>query len=230
MGLFDFIRQKRKIDGTEDNDNLRDSFRDDLIDAGSGDDLISLSYGDDEVFGRDGNDVVILRGNFEDYTVIPPENYNNPDGGAVPPEYRITTLEHPRYGTKYLSEVEYVEDSSGQRYRISDPYPSSIKGTEGNDILNDTPFDDYIFGYGGNDTILLSGGFDIVYGGEGEDTADIPGLLSEYEIQPFFNEDNELTAIQLINDEIANKFLDGIEIIRDDSGGVYHVDDMDFLG
>jgi hypothetical protein len=47
--------------------------------------------------------------------------------------------------------------------------PSTIVGTDGDDVLIGTPGDDVIVGLGGNDTILGRGGRDVICGGEGDD-------------------------------------------------------------
>ena len=52
----------------------------------------------------------------------------------------------------------------------TDPAPTCIQGTEGNDTLTGTPGDDMICGLGGNDTIRGMGGDDELVGGAGNDT------------------------------------------------------------
>ncbi len=229
MGLFDFWRDRGSKDGTPGDDTLRDTYRSDTIDAGAGDDVISLSYGDDQVLGREGNDIVVLRGRFEDYTVTPPEQ--NGEGGAVPPEYLFTTLEHPRYGTKMLSEVEYVQDSTGAIYRIGEPRPNRIDGTDGDDILTDTGFSDYIYALEGDDHIHLSDslGVDFVDGGAGEDVVHVPGSYADYEIELFFDDNGELDAVQLLKDGSGGKYLVDVEFVTDDTGAVYRIDDADLF-
>jgi hypothetical protein len=49
-------------------------------------------------------------------------------------------------------------------------FACTIRGTDGNDVLNGTPGPDVICGFGGNDTINGGGGNDIIYGGLGNDT------------------------------------------------------------
>jgi hypothetical protein len=49
-------------------------------------------------------------------------------------------------------------------------YACTIRGTNGNDVLNGTPGPDVICGFGGNDHINGGGGDDIIYGGLGNDT------------------------------------------------------------
>lgn len=231
MGLFDFWRDRGSNQGTPGDDTLGDTYRSDTIDAGAGDDVITLSYGDDQVLGRDGNDIVILRGNFEDYTVTPPEQNDNDTGGAVPPEYLFTTLEHPRYGTKTLSEVEYVQDSTGAFYRIGVPRPNRVDGTNGDDVLTDTRFSDYIYAHDGDDYIELSDslGVDFVNGGAGEDVVYIPGNYSEYDVELVFDDNGELEGIQLYKDWAGAKYLVDVEFLTDDTGTMYRIDDADLF-
>lgn len=231
MGLFDFWRERGGREGTPGDDTLRDSYRSDVIDAGAGNDIITLSYGDDQVLGRDGNDIVVLRGRFGDYTITPPEHNVDDSGGAVPPELLFTTLEHPRYGTKQLSEVEYVQDSTGTVYRIGEPRPNRIDGTDQDDILTDTIFSDYVYGYAGNDTIALSDslGVDVVDGGAGDDTVLLPGSYSDYEAQLLFDDNGELDAVQFLKDGSAGKYLVNVEFVMDDAGQIFRIDDADLF-
>lgn len=231
MGLFDFWRDRGSNEGTPGDDTLRDTYRSDTIDAGAGDDVINLSYGDDQVFGREGNDIVVLRGRFEDYTVTPPDRNDSDTGGATPPEYLFTTLEHPRYGIKMLSEVEYVQDSTGTIYRIGEPRPNRIDGTDGDDYLLDTRFGDYIYGFDGDDRIQLSDSLalDYVDGGEGQDSVRIPGDFSDYDVELFQGDDGEVEAVQLLTDGSAGKYLVNVEFVVDETGSVYRIDDADLF-
>ncbi len=238
MGLFDSWWGNRgpKITyGTSDDDEIRDSYRDDYIFSGAGQDTISLSYGDDNVNGSSGHDTVEIRGLFSDYdfsSYFGNLGYTPPDSDQLPPD-DIIVLEHDRYGTKNLRDVEFIRDSSGAVYQIQQTEITVVpmNGTENSDIITDSFGDNDIFGYGGDDQIYVTRGYDNIYGGDGEDTVVLDGSLDDYQIRTL-QEDNE-TIVLLFSENYGTKELHDVENVVDTNGQTLTLTDTssdDFFG
>ncbi|MGH1351869.1 MAG: hypothetical protein ACRBBN_13845 [Methyloligellaceae bacterium] len=220
MGLFDYLWHRNRA--TEQDDEIRDSYRGDSINTLGGNDVITLSYGNDEVDGGNGHDTVIIRGAIDEWNIsypVAPPSASPDDGGTVPP-YQADTLilEHSRYGRKTLTNIENLVDEQGDSFAIAPLYPNHIVGTSEADLLLDTVSDDRISAGNGDDLAFLTYGNDYVSGNSGVDKVHILGELDEYEMST--RDLGESFYVYLNSDRYGDKTLFNVEEVVT-SGGEY---------
>lgn len=191
-----------RVEGTDGNESIFDNPFNDRIYAYGGDDFISIiGIGSDYIDGGEGIDTVRIQGLFSDY-----EMYG---------QGRLVLL-NDEYGSKDFRNVEYVTDSGGNRYNISNAHESFfIPGGEDRDTISDTAADDFIYTNDGHDTIQITTGTDTIIGGNGIDTLVLAGDLADYEITAGRDENWELT---LVSEEYGTKIVYDTEYITSADG------------
>ena len=144
------------IYGTEGNDRIDGTHRDDLIFGYGGNDTITGDYGNDCIYGGEGNDTIsgeygndTLRGGYGDDHILGNEGNDSIYGG---------------YGEDDISGDE------GNDYISGGGDDDTIYGNEGNDYLNGAGGNDYIKGNEGDDNIHGNQGDDYLFAGTGYDT------------------------------------------------------------
>jgi Ca2+-binding RTX toxin-like protein len=174
--------------GTQGNDVLAGNSEDDVLFGDAGDDTIEG--------GAWGNDTVVYRGNFADYTIT----YD-----ATSHSYTLIDHYAGRDGTDVVHGVEMFAFADGMKTfgqlvphqgdgieltgsDWNDWLPGSagfdtITGLGGNDYLDGQGADDVLNGGDGDDVLIGGDGDDTIEGGAGgNDTAVYRGNLSEYTV------------------------------------------------
>jgi RHS repeat-associated protein len=146
-----------QITGTRNNDTITTWTGNDILNGGAGNDVLDGGGGNDVINGGDGNDLITVRsGNFtldgglgSDILRL---NLANQTTGV---NFTITPLGISIPGVATAINFEFI----------------SVKGSQGNDILNVTALthNTWTIGNGGNDTISCGGGRDRLEGGDGDD-------------------------------------------------------------
>jgi len=158
--------------GGAGNDTLTGHNGNDSLNGGDGSDLLESGIGNDKIDGGAGYDVLVVQGNFADYTITRPTAAD-------------TVLDDKHGNIITLCNAEYVVFADGGRplfevqfgLVIGDAAPASIiigsgwlKGTSGANVM--------ISG-SGNDTLQGLGGTDTLAGGAGNDIYIIDGTTSK---------------------------------------------------
>ncbi|KKL55185.1 hypothetical protein LCGC14_2257940, partial [marine sediment metagenome] len=144
------------IYGTEGNDRIDGTHRDDLIFGYGGNDIITGDYGNDCIYGGEGNDTIsgeygndTLRGGYGDDHILGNEGNDSIYGG---------------------NGEDDISGNEGNDYVSGGGDDDTIYGNEGNDYLNGAGGNDYIKGNEGDDNIHGNQGDDYLFAGTGYDT------------------------------------------------------------
>ena len=164
------------IFGTENNDNIRGTNKNDLIYAFEGNDRVQSSNGNDCVVGGPGEDNInnsngndILFGNTGD-DILQGSNGNDQIFGG-PGNDRL-------YGGNGNDNLEggegddYLDGGNGNDQINAGTGDDELKGSNGNDMMRGDSGNDRMEGGNGNDELFGDFGDDRLYGGNGNDLLD----------------------------------------------------------
>ncbi|NJC39794.1 Ca2+-binding RTX toxin-like protein [Brevundimonas alba] len=155
------------LTGLGGSDILQGSVGDDGLDGGAGDDTLTGGAGADTLNGGDGMDTATFNGLRSGYVI-------STSAG-------VTTVSGPD-GVDTLRGVERLQFSDGFFTPEGAPFPTTVNGTAGADVLVGTTGVNNITAGAGDDTITGLQGNDTIDGGAGIDTAVFAGLRSAYTV------------------------------------------------
>ena len=155
---------KNHIVGTDGNDVLFGTERNDKIWGKDGDDIIFGLGGNDKIWGGDGNDIVsggdghdrIWGGDGDD--ILAGDDGNDRISGGEGDDQLFGGDGHDR-----------LNGDDGNDVLVGGDGNDRLSGGRGNDVLSGNAGHDRLSGGDGNDVLIDSGGNDRLYGGDGDD-------------------------------------------------------------
>ena len=173
-----------EIFGTVNDDVLVGTSEDDIIHGLEGDDIISGGDGADQIFANEGDDTITVN-NLDGDTIdggdgIDTIIFDN-TSGDITVDLSAGTASSSIGGSITLTNVENIDDQSGDSILIGDNGDNLIDANNGNDTIT---------AMGGNDTIIVSDGGDTILGGDGTDH-----LIVTADVNTFINMRNGQTRI-----------------------------------
>ncbi|WP_297945168.1 calcium-binding protein, partial [uncultured Campylobacter sp.] len=178
---------ENSISGTSQNDYIDAGGGNDKVYAGIGDDVLVGGKGDDYLEGGAGDDTYIYNPGDGADTILDGGGSDTIKFGAgiskddivvrrAGDDIRISFKNSEtdsillRYNASNASYfIENFLFDNGETMGIGEIRALSLRGTDGDDVINGTNIDDEIHGEAGNDTIGAGDGNDTLYGGNGDD-------------------------------------------------------------
>ena len=160
-----------KIYGTNGNDNLNGTGKNDKIYSYGGNDIITPGLGDDLIYSEsggktlifhkgDGNDTLLVNTDVTYFSKIIDQELLN--GGIVRKVINNNTITES-FKSSYGDSITVLTFGRGQYSTATNPYGV------GDDELQGGASNDTFYSKGGNDTITSGDGSDILYGEDGKD-------------------------------------------------------------
>jgi Ca2+-binding RTX toxin-like protein len=166
----------------EGNDKVKASNGDDCIIGGPGDDKLDGSNGKDVIFGNEGDDVLdgsnggdILIGGEGNDKLKGTNGKDYLDGGPGNDKVDASNGDDEIFGGEGDDEIKA---SNGDDFIIAGPGNDKVDAGNGNDYVEGNEGDDELRGRNGNDTLLGGADNDIARGDSGTDTCDAEVIFS----------------------------------------------------
>ena len=159
------------LSGGAGDDSLFGGAQDDVISGEADNDYAEGGFGNDSMLGGAGDDV--LWGDNADGFVADPTNNVLP--GPIIDNNHIVNIGINPLGNITPLDVRNPENPDFSLSLFFNPVlegDDTIRGGDGNDLINGEIGDDQLFGDDGDDTIKGSAGFDLLSGGIGDDVLD----------------------------------------------------------
>ena len=184
------------LKGDDTENSINGTSQSDYIDAGGGNDKVYAGIGDDVLVGGKGDDYLEGGAGDDTYIYNPGDGADTIlDGGGsdtikfgvgiskddivvtrAGDDIRISFKNSEtdsillRYNANNASYfIENFLFANGETMGIGEIRALSLRGTDGDDVINGTNIDDEIYGQAGNDTLHGQNGNDTLYGGAGND-------------------------------------------------------------
>ncbi len=203
------------IEGLAGDDKIKGRNGNDTLDGGEGDDKIKGSNGDDVIFGGLGNDDI--DGGSDNDTIDAGEGDDEVDGGS---------------GNDSIDAGDgnnEVDGGSGDDEILAGAGEDSIDGGSGDDTIDSGAGDDAVDGNSGDDTIEMGAGNDTAEGGSGDDTF-TAGQGDDFIDGGTGNEDTVIFAGECA--EYIATLVDGQLVIEDtvpDRDGIDTIEDVEIF-